>query len=172
MPPEDVLVQWQVAEDEGMGKVVRPAARPRRRRTGGIRCMWRCRGWRRTGCTGISSRAGGEVSAVGRTRTTPAGQRDAGPASQFAFASCQHYEHGYYQRPSDTWRQEDLHAVVHLGDYIYEYGPSSKYVRKHNSPEDRIAGGLSQPLRPLQARCSICRRPTHAFPVDRDLGRP
>src|SRR5690606_246739 len=31
--------------------------------------------------------------------------------------------------------EEDLHAVVHLGDYIYEYGPNQDRVRQHNSPE-------------------------------------
>ena len=31
--------------------------------------------------------------------------------------------------------QEDLHAVIHLGDYIYEGGIATNQVRQHNSPE-------------------------------------
>ncbi len=57
----------------------------------------------------------------------------------FAFASCQQYEHGYftaYRRMSE----EDLDLVVHLGDYIYEYGPNEYVapggnVRAHVGPE-------------------------------------
>ena len=54
---------------------------------------------------------------------------------QFAFASCQHYEDGYYTAYEHMLR-EDLDLVIHLGDYIYE-GPAivadktNKKVRKH-----------------------------------------
>ncbi len=61
-----------------------------------------------------------EVSPVGRTRTAPS--RDARVNSlAFAFASCQAWDFGYYsayRRMAD----EDIRFVVHLGDYLYEYG--------------------------------------------------
>jgi alkaline phosphatase D len=49
------------------------------------------------------------------------------------------YEHGYYTAYR-RMSEEDLDLVVHLGDYIYEYGPNqyvaqSGNVRTHNSPE-------------------------------------
>ncbi|WP_199432188.1 alkaline phosphatase D family protein [Qaidamihabitans albus] len=65
-------------------------------------------------------RAGGEVSTTGRTRTTPA--RWANPRElNFAFASCQAWQDGYYTA-YEHLAEEDLDLVVHLGDYLYEYG--------------------------------------------------
>src|SRR4029079_17418755 len=64
--------------------------------------------------------AGGEVSAMGRTRTAPAATA-ALDRLRFAFVSCQNYETGYftaYRRLAE----EDLDLVLHLGDYIYETG--------------------------------------------------
>ena len=40
-----------------------------------------------------------------------------------AFASCQHYEQGYYTAYEHMVR-EQLDAVAFLGDYIYESGPN------------------------------------------------
>jgi len=49
---------------------------------------------------------------------------------RFAFASCQHYESGffnaYYHMAND-----DLDLVVHLGDYIYEGDGARGAIRKH-----------------------------------------
>ena len=60
------------------------------------------------------------MSPVGRTRTAPA--RDARVGSlAFAFASCQAWDHGYYSAYR-RMAEEDLRFVVHLGDYVYEYG--------------------------------------------------
>jgi alkaline phosphatase D len=67
----------------------------------------------------------GTVSPVGRTRTPPAPGQFA-PAATFAVASCQDYRSGFYP----AWRAiaaEDLDAVIHLGDYIYESGGSSPF---------------------------------------------
>jgi alkaline phosphatase D len=44
------------------------------------------------------------------------------PVSALTFASCRQYEHGYftaYRRMAE----EDLDLGLHLGDYIYDYGP-------------------------------------------------
>ena len=65
-------------------------------------------------------RAGGEISPVGRTRTLP--PCHANPRQlDFAFASCQAWQDGYFTA-YDHIAAEDLDFVVHLGDYIYEYG--------------------------------------------------
>ena len=64
-------------------------------------------------------RAGGRTSAVGRTRTFPVA--DASPRSlRFVFASCQDYQWGHYGAWAHVAREQDLDAVVFLGDYIYE----------------------------------------------------
>jgi alkaline phosphatase D len=77
--------------------------------------------------------AGGVASPVGRMRTAPAAE--ASPARlRFAFASCQHYEQGWFS----AYRHmagDDLDLVVFLGDYIYETSWGREHVRKHDRPE-------------------------------------
>jgi alkaline phosphatase D len=75
--------------------------------------------------------SGDATSPVGRTRTTPA--PDAVTPLRFAFASCQHFEQGYYTAYQHM-AKEELDLVVHLGDYIYEYGPTGGRVREHGGP--------------------------------------
>lgn len=53
---------------------------------------------------------------------------------KFAFASCQHYESGYFTA-YDHMAKENLDIVLHLGDYIYEYAGMDNRVRKHHGPE-------------------------------------
>jgi alkaline phosphatase D len=58
-------------------------------------------------------------SIVGRAKTCPAG-----PVSQLRFAvmSCSNYEAGLFNAYATIAERNDLDAVIHLGDYIYEYG--------------------------------------------------
>lgn len=61
--------------------------------------------------------AGGQRSAVGRTRTAPA--PDAQVRSlRMALASCQHYEHGYFTAHREI-ADADVDLVLFVGDYIY-----------------------------------------------------
>ena len=83
-------------------------------------------------------KAGSEISPVGRTKTAPV-PGAAIAQMRFAFASCQMYEHGYYTAYGHM-SEEDLDLVVHLGDYIYEYGINeyiarSGNVRRHDGPK-------------------------------------
>jgi len=74
-------------------------------------------------------RAGGLDSPTGRTRTTPA----AGSSPQqlrFAVASCQNYTQGYYTAHA-ALAKEDLHALLFLGDYIYEGDARGDRVRDY-----------------------------------------
>jgi alkaline phosphatase D len=75
-------------------------------------------------------RAGDAASPVGRTRTAPAQGAEVARL-RFAFASCQHYEQGFFgaYRPivADA---PDL--VAFLGDYIYESSWGGNHVRKHD----------------------------------------
>ena len=60
----------------------------------------------------------GERSPVGRTRTLPAaGVRRV----RLAVASCSNYPFGYFNAYRRIAARTDLDAVLHLGDYIYEY---------------------------------------------------
>ncbi|MEU3270434.1 alkaline phosphatase D family protein [Saccharomonospora sp. NPDC006951] len=65
-------------------------------------------------------RAGGELSETGRTKTAPSPSARPGELN-FAFASCQAWHDGYYTA-YDHLADEDLDLVVHVGDYLYEYG--------------------------------------------------
>ncbi len=76
---------------------------------------------------------GNAASPVGRTRTAPAPNAKVDRFA-FAFASCQHYETGYYTAYKHMVAEE-LDAVVFLGDYIYEYGATAGRTRLHNSAE-------------------------------------
>lgn len=60
----------------------------------------------------------GTHSLKGRTRTAPTGNQ---PNLRFAVVSCSSYEHGYFNAYSDLSQRNDFDAVLHLGDYIYEY---------------------------------------------------
>ncbi|MGE0408069.1 MAG: alkaline phosphatase [Amphiplicatus sp.] len=64
-------------------------------------------------------RAGEAVSPIGRTRTLPEGQLD---RAAFAIVSCSNYPFGYFNVYDLIARRDDLDAVIHLGDYIYENG--------------------------------------------------
>lgn len=61
----------------------------------------------------------GRNSLRGRTRTTPTGPVD---HLRFAVMSCSNYEAGFFHAYRHVADRNDLDAVIHLGDYIYEYG--------------------------------------------------
>lgn len=132
MSSERVAVDWEIASDEGFGGVIRRGstlavpelAHSVHVEAAGLepdRVYW------------YRFIAGGEASPVGRTRTAPS--LDASVAERrFAFCSCQHFEHGLYTAHRHL-AEEDVHFVVHLGDYIYEDGPGDDVLRPHVGAE-------------------------------------
>lgn len=159
MSPDPVQVRWEVALDDSMQTIVQSGeatanadwAHSVHIEVAGLkpnRPYW----YRFT--------AGDAISPVGRARTAPT--RDASiDKLRFSFASCQHYETGYYYAYRDMIAEEqDL--IVHLGDYIYE-GPMQKgRLRAHiggeiNSLEEyrnRFALYKSDPdLKAAHAHC-------------------
>lgn len=64
-------------------------------------------------------------SPVGRTRTAPAG---ATARVRLAVAACSDAAAGYFHGYRHLANRSDLDAVVHLGDYIYEYGSGARAV--------------------------------------------
>ena len=82
---------------------------------------------------------GGEVSPTGRTKTAPAA--DAAPdGMRFAFASCAHYEHGYFVAYRHMAEQR-FDLILHQGDYIYEMGPGEYDVYDDGPVEGRRFSG-------------------------------
>ncbi len=112
-----VPVEWQLATDERMTRVIRrgvAVAGP----DNGHSVHVDVRGLTPETEYFYRFRAFGDISDVGRTRTAP---RYGSPLSAltFAFASCQSWADGHYPAYADM----AAHApdvVFHLGDYIYE----------------------------------------------------
>mgnify|MGYP001156489054 FL=1 len=61
----------------------------------------------------------GHVSPIGRTKTTASRHLE---RLRLAVCSCSNYPHGFFNVYAALARRTDLDAVLHLGDYIYEYG--------------------------------------------------
>lgn len=62
----------------------------------------------------------GVYSLKGRTRTSPL----SGVTNlRFAVVACSNYQSGYFNAYRDLVTKNDVDAVIHLGDYFYEYGP-------------------------------------------------
>lgn len=61
----------------------------------------------------------GVTSTVGATKTLPTGNID---SVKLAVMSCSNYPTGFFNVYDLAAQQEQLDAVLHLGDYIYEYG--------------------------------------------------
>lgn len=62
--------------------------------------------------------SGESTSETGVTRTLPEGAVD---SIKLAVMSCSNYPAGYFNVYDMAAEQQDLNAVLHLGDYIYEY---------------------------------------------------
>lgn len=60
----------------------------------------------------------GAVSPIGRTRTLPGGSPE---RVRLAVVSCSNYAYGFFNAYAAIAARDDLDAVVHVGDYIYEY---------------------------------------------------
>ncbi|MCL8025029.1 alkaline phosphatase D family protein [Nocardioides bruguierae] len=64
----------------------------------------------------------GQTSRTGRTRTAPS--HDAALASlRVGMVSCGNWQAGYFAAYRGLADRDDLDLVLHLGDYLYEYGP-------------------------------------------------
>ncbi|MFI6133833.1 alkaline phosphatase D family protein [Micromonospora sp. NPDC051141] len=78
-------------------------------------------------------RAQGHISPVGRTRSAPAAGTF-GRDLVMAFASCAHYEAGYYTAYR-RMAEDNPGLILHLGDYIYEGAAAAGKVRQHLGAE-------------------------------------
>ena len=65
--------------------------------------------------------AGGATSPLGRTRTLPVGQVE---RARIAVVSCSNHAAGYFNAYARVAERADLDLVLHLGDYLSEYGPA------------------------------------------------
>lgn len=71
----------------------------------------------------------------GRTKTLPTGNVD---KIRFAVVSCSSFPHGYFNVYQAINQRNDVDAIIHLGDYIYEYGKNEYGTVRVPSPENEI----------------------------------
>jgi alkaline phosphatase D len=113
-------VEWEVAADEAFRKVIRKgrtttdASRDHTVKVVATELAPYTRYWFRF-------RALGATSPVGRTQTSP-DEPGRTHALRLAFVSCSNYTGGYFTAYRGIAARDDLDLVLHLGDYVYEYG--------------------------------------------------
>ncbi|CAK1364625.1 unnamed protein product [Cercospora beticola] len=64
-------------------------------------------------------------SPVGRTKTAPAADQDVGDVGVAVF-SCSNFPVGFFNAYGNSARKDNVDCVIHLGDYLYEYGTGSE----------------------------------------------
>ena len=78
----------------------------------------------------------GVASPTGRTRTLPVGVT---PRVRLAVASCSNHAAGYFNAYRRIAERSDLDLVLHLGDYLYEYGPDEYgSLRQPDPPHEMV----------------------------------
>jgi alkaline phosphatase D len=137
LPAEAIEVTWEMAADEGMREIVRSGSAVASPQLGHSVHV-EAEGLKPDRWYWYRFRAGDAESPIGRTRTVP--PIDSKPERlRFAFASCSHWEQGYFTA-YEHMAKEELDLAFHLGDYIYEYGGRDNLVRKHAGPKLRSLG--------------------------------
>ncbi|WP_327119516.1 alkaline phosphatase D family protein [Streptomyces sp. NBC_01341] len=140
----DTEVDWEIAEDKAFSRIATRGTTVARAASDhtvkadvrGLRpatAYWFRFSARGTGQTVLSP--------AGRTRTAPA--RDAAvPGVRFGVVSCANWEAGWFSPYRHLAARADLDAVLHLGDYIYEYAsgsyPTQDTVVRPHAPSHEI----------------------------------
>ncbi|MFP3990743.1 alkaline phosphatase D family protein [Streptomyces sp. E11-3] len=131
---QDIQVDWEIAEDKGFTKVVaRGSTTAKAASDHTVKAD--VRGLSPATDYYFRFQAGDVHSPVGRTRTTPAHDA-AAPGVRFGVVSCSNWEAGYFSAYRHLAARADLDAILHLGDYLYEYETGGypepdKVVREH-----------------------------------------
>jgi hypothetical protein len=125
-PAAAAAVDWEVAEDAAFATTV----------AGGQATTDAARDWTvKIDVTGLAPartyffrfRApDGRTSALGRTRTAPAGDAQ---RLRFVVASCSSVYSGFFNAYRRIAERADLDLVIHLGDYIYDFVDEDEQVR-------------------------------------------
>jgi len=139
-----VDVRWEVATDRGFRRVVRQGTfetGPSRDHTVKV------------DVTGLEPETwyyyrfhfNAGTSRVGRTRTAP-DERSTPENLRLGVVSCANWQAGYFTAYRALAKRTDLHAVLHLGDYLYEYKPggygygmSDVDIRSHVPPHEMVS---------------------------------
>lgn len=139
-----VTVTWQVAKDARFKKIVRKG----RFRTSAGRdhtVKLDAKGLKPGKEYHYRFIALGQKSPVGRLRTAPR-KRAALDNLRLGVVSCSNLEAGFFTPYRALAARQDLHAILHLGDYLYEYptggygmGQDNVVVRPHDPPHEMVS---------------------------------
>ncbi|MFM6848994.1 MAG: alkaline phosphatase D family protein [Terrabacter sp.] len=139
----DTKVRWEVATDASFRKVVR---------AGTVTTSAARDHTVKVDATGLDPEtwyhyrfvSAGATSPVGRTRTAP--DAAATPENlRFGVVSCANLQAGWFSAYRHLAARDDLHAILHLGDYVYEYAPGeygygqgNVDVRRHDPATEMV----------------------------------
>ncbi len=135
---QDIEVQWRVATDTGMTNIIKQG----KYTTTSQRDFTV-----KVDVTGLSPYTYyyydfvslGHHSVRGRTKTAPASNET--QEVRLGIVSCSNYEYGYFNAYRMLNKRNDVDAVIHLGDYIYEYevgGYSANIEGRTHEPETEM----------------------------------
>lgn len=116
--PGTLNVEWEVASDERFGIIVArgtASTGPEHDYTVKVDAM----GLQPASTYFYRFLMGNDHSPIGRTRTLPVGGVS---QARLAVVSCSNFPSGYFNVYADIAKRTDIDVVLHLGDYIYEYG--------------------------------------------------
>ncbi|MEU1023848.1 alkaline phosphatase D family protein [Streptomyces sp. NPDC005904] len=139
----DTEVRWEIAEDKGFSRVVgRGSTTARAESDHTVKADVRGLLPATTYYFRFSAGDASPVhSPVGRTRTTPAYDASA-HGVRFGVVSCANWEAGYFSAYRHLAARTELDAVLHLGDYLYEYRsgeyPAAENVVRPHEPRHEI----------------------------------
>ncbi|MBU3660478.1 MAG: T9SS type A sorting domain-containing protein [Flavobacteriales bacterium] len=134
LPGEILTVNWRVASDVDMNNIVASGSTT----TSSLRDYTV-----KVDVTGLSSKTcyyydfsyDGINSIIGRMKTAPASTAD---SVRFAVVSCSDYQDGYFNAYASIVERNDIDAVIHLGDYIYEYEATPGPDGRASEPANEI----------------------------------
>ena len=155
-PRSVVNVSWLVARDPAMSQVVqRGSAKTNPARDYTVKVD--AAGLQPGTTYYYRFKVDGQDSPVGRTRTLPVG---AVQRLRLAVVSCSNHAFGYFNAYRRVAERADLDAVVHLGDYLYEYGPTSTAAPARPSHRTRwsrwATTGCAMPSTSVMPTCKPC----------------
>lgn len=156
----EIEVKWELTEDEAFKKIVDSGV-AQAKYAGDYTVKVEARGLRPGQQYYYRFHALDGTSIIGKTRSAAQSAQQL----RLAAVSCSNYESGYFNAYARLAEEEDLSAVIHLGDYIYEYGPSiyaDTTLGRSHLPEHEIITLKDYRTRYAQYRLDPGLRAAHA----------